>query len=55
MIASFSIPQAVSKSWQKDLRLRDIEIAQRIFKGALLYAVIVGGAVAVICIVGAPI
>src|SRR5699024_2690559 len=28
--------------------------AQRIFKGALLYAVIVGGAVAICCVVGAP-
>ena len=33
-------------------RYRD---AQRIFKGALLYAVIVGGVVAIFCVVGAPI
>ena len=55
MIASFSIPQAVSKIMAERLAFKRYRDAQRIFKGALLYAVIVGGAVAVICIVGAPI
>ena len=54
-IASFSIPQAVSKIMAERLAFKRYRDAQRIFKGALLYAVIVGGAVAVICIVGAPI
>lgn len=55
MIASFSIPQAVSKIMAERLAFKRYRDAQRIFKGALLYAVIVGGAVAVFCIVGAPI
>lgn len=55
MIASFSIPQAVSKIMAERLAFRRYRDAQRIFKGALLYAAIMGGAVAILCIVGAPI
>lgn len=54
MIASYSIPQAVSKIMAERIAFKRYRDAQRIFKGALLYAVIVGGVVAIICIVGAP-
>lgn len=53
MIASFSIPQAVSKLISERIAFRDYRNAQRIFKGSMLYAVIVGGAVAMICLFGA--
>lgn len=55
MIASFSIPQAVSKIMAERLAFRRYRDAQRIFKGALLYAVVMGGAVAILCVVGAPV
>lgn len=55
MIASFSIPQAVSKIMAERLAFKRYRDAQRIFKGALLYAVVMGGVVAIICVVGAPI
>ena len=55
MIASYSIPQAVSKIMAERIAFKRYRDAQRIFKGALLYAVIVGGVVAVFCVVGAPI
>lgn len=53
MIASFSIPQAVSKLISERIAFRDYKNAQRIFKGSMLYAVIVGGVVALICLFGA--
>ena len=55
MIASFSIPQAVSKIMAERIAFKRYRDAQRIFKGALLYAVISGGIVALICVVGAPV
>lgn len=55
MIASFSIPQAVSKIMAERLAFKRYRDAQRIFKGALLYAAVMGGVVAMVCIVGAPI
>lgn len=55
MIASFSIPQAVSKIMAERLAFKRYRDAQKIFKGALLYAVVMGGAVAIICVAGAPI
>ena len=53
MIASFSIPQAVSKLISERIALRDYKNAQKIFKGAMLYAVVVGGAVGLFCLFGA--
>ena len=55
MIASFSIPQAVSKIMAERLAFKRYRDAQRIFKGALLYAVVVGGAISIFCVAGAPI
>ena len=55
MIASFSIPQAVSKIMSERIAFKRYRDAQRVFKGALLYAAIAGGAAALICIFGASI
>lgn len=55
MIASFSIPQAVSKIMSERIAFKRYRDAQRVFKGALLYAVIAGGIAALICIFGASI
>lgn len=53
MIASYSIPQAVSKLISERVALRDYKNAQKIFRGAMIYAVIVGGIVAMVCLFGA--
>lgn len=55
MIASFSIPQAVSKIMAEKIVFKRYRDAQKVFHGALLYAVIAGGIVALICVFGAPI
>lgn len=55
MIASFSIPQAVSKIMSERIAFKRYRDAQRVFKGALLYAVIAGGIVALICVFGASV
>lgn len=54
LIASFSIPLAVSKAISARLAKGEFKNAQRIFHGALAYAVIVGGLGFVICYFGAP-
>ena len=48
LISSYSIPMAVSKIVSERLALRQYKNADRVFKGALLYAVIVGGATALV-------
>lgn len=53
MIASFSIPQAVSKLISERIELRDYRNAQKIFRGSMIYAVVVGGAAALFCFFGA--
>lgn len=53
MIASFSIPQAVSKLISERLALRDYKNAHKIFKGSMIYAAVVGGVVALFCLFGA--
>lgn len=55
MIASFSIPQAVSKIMSERIAFKRYRDVQRVFKGALLYAVIAGGIAALVCIFGASI
>ena len=52
MIASFSIPQAVSKLISERIALKDYKNAQKIFHGSLIYAAIVGGIVALVCLFG---
>ena len=53
MIASYSIPQAVSKLISERVAFGDYKNAQKIFKGAMLYAMVVGGVVALVCLFGA--
>ncbi|MFQ8690792.1 MAG: polysaccharide biosynthesis C-terminal domain-containing protein [Blautia sp.] len=55
MIASFSIPQAVSKIMAEKIAFRRYRDAQKVFRGALIYAVVVGGVVALFCLFGASI
>lgn len=55
LIASFSIPLAVSKAISARLAKREYINAQRIFQGALVYAVVVGGIASLIAYFGAPV
>ena len=52
MIASFSIPQAVSKIMAEKITFRRYRDAQKVFHCALLYAVIAGGMVSLFCVFG---
>ncbi|MGI6071295.1 MAG: putative polysaccharide biosynthesis protein [Blautia sp.] len=55
MIASFSIPQAVSKIMAERLAFHRYRDAQKAFYCSLLYAVIIGGIVALVCVFGTKI
>ncbi|MBQ9065789.1 MAG: polysaccharide biosynthesis protein [Blautia sp.] len=55
MIASFSIPQAVSKIMAEKLAFKRYRDAQKVFRCSLIYAVVAGGAVALFCVFGASI
>ena len=46
LISSYSIPMAVSKIVSEKLALKQYKNAHKVFRGALLYAVLVGGATA---------
>jgi stage V sporulation protein B len=48
LISSYSIPMAVSKVVSERLALKQYKNAQKVFKGALLYAMCVGGLAALI-------
>lgn len=48
LISSYSIPMAVSKIVSERLALKEYRNAHRVFRGALLYAVIVGGIAALV-------
>lgn len=48
LISSYSIPMAVSKVVSERLALKQYRNAQKVFHGALLYAVIVGGIAALV-------
>ncbi|MGN0242680.1 MAG: oligosaccharide flippase family protein [Lachnospiraceae bacterium] len=54
LISSFSIPLAVSRIISARLAKQEYRNANRIFKGALIYAVIVGGVAAAFAYVFAP-
>ncbi len=49
LISSYSIPMAVSKIISEKNAKREYRSAAKTFRGALLYAVIVGGATALVC------
>ena len=53
MIASFSIPQAVSKVIAERLAFKEYKNAQTFFRGALVYTMILSGASALFCLFGA--
>ena len=53
MIASFSIPQAVSKVIAERLAFKEYKNAQKFFRGALVYTMILSGASALFCLFGA--
>jgi len=53
MIASFSIPQAVSKLISERIALKDYRNAHKFFKGAMIYAMVIGGVVGLFCLFGA--
>lgn len=55
MIASFSIPQAVSKIMAEKIAFKRYREAQKVFYCALLYAAIAGGIVALFCLFGASV
>lgn len=55
MIASFSIPQAVSKVMAEKIAFKRYRDAQRVFYCALVYAAVFGGAVALFCVFGTSI
>lgn len=52
VISSYSIPMAVSKIVSEKLALKEYKQAHRIFKGALLYALIVGSVTAIVAFFG---
>ena len=55
LISSYSIPMAVSKIVSERLALRRYKSAQKVFRGALIYAAIVGGIAALIAFFGGSI
>lgn len=55
MIASFSIPQAVSKIMAEKIAFRRYRDAQKVFHCALVYVVFAGGIVALFCFFGSSI
>ena len=54
LIASYSIPSAVSKVMAERLAVGEYRNAQKVFKAALLYVLIVGGIGASLAFFGAP-
>lgn len=54
LIATFSIPAAVSKIMAERIEKGEYRNVKRIFNGAMLYVLVVGGIAAVITYVGAP-
>ncbi len=54
LIASYSIPSAVSKVMAERLARKEYKNAQRVFKAALMYVLVVGGIGALAAFFGAP-
>lgn len=53
LISSYSIPSAISKVIAQKLGAREYRNAHRLFKGALLYVLVVGGAASLLLFFGA--
>jgi stage V sporulation protein B len=54
LVASYSIPSAISKVISQKLALKEYRNAHRVFKCAFVYVIVVGGLAAVLCAVFAP-
>lgn len=54
LVSSYSIPSAIAKVLAQRLALKEYRNAQRIFKFALIYVMVVGGAASLILFIGAP-
>lgn len=54
LVSSYSIPSAIAKVLAQRLALKEYRNAQRIFKCALIYVMVVGGAASLILFLGAP-
>ena len=54
LIASYSIPSAVSKVMAERLAVKEYRNAQKVFKAALIYVLIAGGIGALVAFFGAP-
>lgn len=54
LISSYSIPSAISKVIAQRLAFREYKNAQKVFRCALFYVLIVGGAASILTFVGAP-
>lgn len=54
LVSSYSIPSAVAKVLAQRLALKEYRNAQRIFKCALVYVMVVGGAASLVLFIGAP-
>ena len=55
LVSSYSIPMAVSKIVSERLALKQYKNAQKVFRGALMYAAIVGGIAALVAFFGGSI
>lgn len=54
LVSSYSIPSAMAKVLAQRLALKEYRNAQRIFRCALFYVIIVGGAASLLLFIGAP-
>ncbi|MBP5299641.1 MAG: oligosaccharide flippase family protein, partial [Lachnospiraceae bacterium] len=54
LVASYSIPSAISKVISQKLALKEYRNAHRVFKCAFVYVIVVGGIAATLCAVFAP-
>lgn len=55
LISSYSIPSAIAKVISQKLALKEYKNAQRLFRGALIYVIVVGGVASIFTYVFAPV
>ncbi len=55
LVSSYSIPSAIAKVLAQRLALKEYRNAQRIFKCALIYVMVIGGVASLILFIGAPV
>ncbi|NLL76972.1 MAG: polysaccharide biosynthesis protein [Clostridiales bacterium] len=54
LVSSYSIPSAIAKVLAQRLALKEYRNAQRIFKCAIVYVMVVGGVASLVLFIGAP-